>query len=87
MKTKATNAVEAKILVDKYLNWLSPKRCASLFRQDICLGVLSSDISYRIGSSAYYYGIECKQLCSEVIRLHIINGCISNNYKRIKETV
>lgn len=79
---KATNAMEAKILTDKYIKWLSPKRCFKLFSKDVTiLHITAHNISYKIGASAYYYGIECRLFCSEIIHLHILDGVIKYNKK------
>ncbi len=84
---KATNAIEAKVITDNYLKWLSPKRCMKLFNpKDIeGLGIIAYNLSYKIGAGSYYYGVECKVFTSDVIRIHIIHGVLEY-CKRLKET-
>jgi len=85
----ATNAMEAKIIVDSFLSSLTNEQCAKLAFSSIENDVIYKmplTISYAIGSSAFYYGPECKIFCSDKIANVIFNKGFEY-IKSQKETV
>lgn len=79
----ATNAMEAKIIVDNFLASLTDEQCFKLMSASMTfdkIHVMPHNISYAIGASSYYYGSECKVFCSEHINITLLN----RGFKHIK---
>lgn len=75
-KVKATNAAEAKVITDRYIKWLSPKRCVNLIKkhEDKTISVIAFNQAYEIGANSYYYDVALRDFPSDVICRHLING-------------
>lgn len=72
----ATNAMEAKIIVDNFLSSLTDQDCFKLMSASMTFDKIYQmpfNISYAIGASSYYYGAECKVFCSDQISITILN--------------
>jgi len=74
--TGANNAIEAKIIVDAYLETLTDEMAFKLLKVSMKADTyfkLGFEISAAIGSGSYYYGAECKRFPNEVIKYEITN--------------
>lgn len=81
----ATNAMEAKIIVDTFLTSLTDEDCFKLMSASMAFDKIYQmpfNISHAIGASSYYYGAECKVFCSDQISITILN----RGFKHIKAT-
>ncbi len=82
-KNTATNAMEAKTIVDNFLLSLTDEVCFKLMSAAMAndkIYQMPYNISYAIGASSYYYGAECKVFCSDHISITILN----KGFKHIK---